>query len=172
MSADQVSAVEATGRDVDAKPIIVREVLKVARHGPGRTVASLDLICSKNSTLHLVLTTRLPLPRWAIELGQRGRGTASLFIGKHERNVVLTLVKKGREHSWLEAAVLEEGEGEPDILVTPPLAAEEAASIGSAFGDAPPSRVAVIGYAETGVSMTGVVAGQAISEFSSACLIH
>lgn len=170
VSAEQVYAVEPTPRDVRAELIPIQEVLKVARHEPGKTAASLELICSESSTLHLVLTTRLPGPRWAI--AKEGRDNASLFIGsrKQELNVVMNLVKKGRDLSWLEAAVLEEGEGEQDTLVTPPLAADAAVAIGSAFGDSPPSKVAVIGYAETGVFMTGVVAGQAISEFSSSCL--
>jgi hypothetical protein len=85
----------------------------------------------------------------------------------------MALVKRGRDLSWLEAAVSsKDGEGEPDILVTPPMTAGEAVAIGSAFGNSPPSKVAVIGYAETGVFMTGVAAELAISEFSSACFIN
>lgn len=167
ISADQVPAAETARLSANADPIIIQEVLNIGRHEPEKTAASLDLICSKNSTLHLVLTTRLPSPRWAIGIG---RDTASLFIGDQELKVLMALVKRGRELSWLEAAVSKDGEGDPDILLTSPLVADDATAIGSAFGDKPPSKVSVIGYAETGVFMTGIVAGQAISEFSSLCL--
>lgn len=167
ISADQVPAAETARLSAKADPIIIQEVLNIGRQAPEKIAASLDLICSKNSTLHLVLTTRLPGPRWAIETG---RDTASLFIGNQEQKVEMALVKRGRDLSWLEAAVLKDGEGDPDILLTTPLAADDATAIGSAFGNRPPSKVSVIGYAETGVFMTGIVAGRAVSEFSSLCL--
>lgn len=167
ISADQVPAAETTRLSAKGGPIIIQEVLNIGRHDPEKTAASLDLICSKNSTLHLVLTTRLPGPRWSIKTG---RDTASLYIGDQELKVVMVLVKRGRDLSWLEAAVSNDGEGDPDILLTTPLAADDATAIGSAFGDTPPSKVSVMGYAETGVFMTGIVAGRAISEFSSSCL--
>jgi hypothetical protein len=156
-------------RDLRAEPLIAQEVLKVARNDPGKTAASLDLTCTRKSTLHLVLTTRLPGPRWGVA---EGRDRVSLFIDnkKQQLNIVMDLVKKGRDLGWLEAAVSKEGEGEPDILVTPPLAALDATAIGSGFGSSPPFKVSIIGYAETGVFMTGIVAREAISEFSSACL--
>jgi hypothetical protein len=170
ISVDQVSAAETIRREVRAESFRVQDVLTIARQAHGKTPASLDLICSQTSALHLILSTRLPGPRWSIEQGRDDN--VSLFIGDtdHELNVVMKLVKKGRDLSWLESAISREGEGELDTLVTTPLAVDDAAIISLWFGSSPPSKVSIVGYAETGVFMAGIVSGRAISEFSSSCV--
>jgi hypothetical protein len=55
-------------------------------------------------------------------------------------------------------------------LVTTPIKADEIKTIGSWFGDRPPSKVSIVGYAETGVFMVGAVAGPAIAEFDASCV--
>jgi len=79
------------------------------------------------------------------------------------------LVKKGRNVTSLEATVSREGDGGPDTFVTATLAAGDAVTISSWFGESPPSQVSIVGYAETGVFMTGIVDGRAISAFASEC---
>lgn len=82
----------------------------------------------------------------------------------------MELVSKGRDLTWLEAMVSNEGEGEPDTLVTPPLKTGDLVRVGLWFGDTPPSKVSVGGYDETGVYMAGIVSGATISEFTSSCV--
>ncbi|WP_105436359.1 hypothetical protein [Neorhizobium tomejilense] len=78
-----------------AMPFIVKDGLEIARQAQGKAPASLYIVCSENKELHLVLSTRLPGPRWAIKKG-RDEGV-SLVVGGIERQlkVVMDLVAKG-----------------------------------------------------------------------------
>ncbi len=153
-----------------AMPFIVTDGLEIAREAQGKAQASLYIVCSQNKELHLVLSTRLPGPRWAIEKGRDEN--VSLFVGGIERQlkVVMDLVAKGQDLTWLESAVSRDGEGEPDTLATTPIKADEVKTIGPWFGDTPPLKVSIVGYAETGVFMVGTVAGPAIAEFNGSCV--
>jgi hypothetical protein len=44
-------------------PFTIRSGVEVARHATGKTPAALSLVCSAPGTLHLLLRTRLPIPR-------------------------------------------------------------------------------------------------------------
>lgn len=163
-------AAEPSWQHVKAVPVGVRDHLEIAREAQGKTPASLYFVCSQNAEQLLVLLTRLPAPRWSLAKGRDDN--VSLFVGSIDRQlrVVMQLVSKGQDVTGLEAVPSRDGDGEPDTLVTTPLDADDIATISSWFGDAPPSNVSVVGYAETGVFMAGTVAGPAISEFSSSCV--
>ena len=157
-------------QQVKAMPFIVQDGLEIARQARGKAPASLYVVCSQNKELHLILSTRLPGQRWAIEKGRDDN--VSLFVGGIEQQlkVVMDLVEKGQDLTWLESAVSRDGEGEPDTLVTTRIKADEIKTIGSWFGDTPPLKVSIVGYAETGVFMVGAVAGPAIAEFNASCV--
>lgn len=170
LSTGQAYATEPPWKHVRAMPFIVRDNLEIARQAQGKVPASLHLVCSPNNELHLILLTRLPGPRWSIEKGRDDN--VSLFVGNinQELKVVMDLVNKGQDLTWLEAAVSRDGDGEPDMLVTTPIRADEITTISSWFGDTPPLKVSIVGYSETGVFMAGAIAGPAIAEFSAACV--
>ncbi|WP_105419124.1 hypothetical protein [Neorhizobium sp. T25_27] len=155
---------------VKAMPFVVKDGLEIARQAQGKAPASLHIVCSENKELHLVLSTRLPGPRWAIEKGRDEE--VSLFVGGIERQlkVVMDMVAKGQDLTWLESAVSRDGRGEPDTLVTTPLKAAEITKLSSWFGDMPPLKVSIVGYAETGVVMVGAVSGPAIAEVNAWCV--
>ncbi|MCQ1856378.1 hypothetical protein, partial [Neorhizobium galegae] len=159
LSTGQAHAAILPWQNVKAMPFIVQDGLEIARQAQGKVPASLYIVCSENKELHLVLLTRLPGPRWAIEKGRDDN--VSLFVGGIEQQlkVVMDLVVKGQDLTWLESAISRDGEGEPDTLVTNPIKGEEIKTIGSWFGNRPPLKVSIVGYAETGVSMVGAVAG-------------
>jgi hypothetical protein len=130
----QACATEAGLRNVSATPFIVKSGLEIARQSQGNTPASLHLVCLQNAELRLVVSTRLPAPRWSIGIGRDDK--VSLFIGNvdHELSVPMELVNKGRNLTWLGNMVSSEGEGEPDTLVTNPLSANDTAAIRRWFG--------------------------------------
>jgi len=170
LSTGQAHAAMLPWQHVKAMPFIALDGLEIARQAQGKVPASLYIVCSQNKELHLVLSTRLPGPRWAIEKGRDDN--VSLFVGGAERQlkVVMDLVAKGQDLTWLESAVSRGSEREPDTLVTTPIKADEVKTIGAWFGDTPPSKVSIVGYAETDVFMVGAVAGPAIAEFNASCV--
>ena len=163
-------AAEPSWKHVKELPFSVRSGIEIARHEKGKAPASLYLICSQNAEPHLILSTRLPGPRWSVE--KRRDDNVELFVGSPDRRlrIAMELVSKGRDLTWLEAMVSNAGEGEPDTLVTPPLKTDDLVKVGLWFGDTPPSNVSVGGYDETGVYMAGIVSGTTISEFTSSCV--
>lgn len=170
LSIGQVHATEPPWRGVKEMPFVVRNDLELARQPQGKTLASLYLVCSQTNELHLILSTRLPAPRWSI---RRGRDDdVSLFVGgiNHEIKLVMDLVEKGPDITWLESALSREGEGAPDTLVTTTIGSDEISTIATWFGDAPPEKVSVVGYSETGVYMAGRTAGPAVTKFSASCV--
>lgn len=163
-------AAEPSWKHVKELPFSVRSGIEIARHEKGRTPASLYLICSQNAEPHFILSTRLPGPRWSLE--KTRDDNVALFVSSPDQRlrIAMELVSKGRDLTWLEAAVSNEGEGEPDTLVTPPLKTDDLVKVGLWFGDPSPSKVSVVGYAETGVYMAGIVSRATISEFTSSCV--
>lgn len=170
LSFGQAHAAMLPWQHVKAMPFIVQDGLEIARPAQGKLPASLYVVCSQNKELHLVLSTRLPGPRWAIEKGRDDN--VSLFVGgiEQQSKLVMDLVEKGQDLTWLESTISRDGEGEPDTLVTTPIKADEMKTIGSWFSDTPPLKVSIVGYAETGVFMVGAVAEPAIAEFNASCV--
>lgn len=163
-------AAERGEQDAKGLPFQIRSGVEIARQ-PDTRPASLKLICSESRKLHLLLLTRLPGPRWAIQPGQDNN--VSLFVDGIEQELPITVdvVDKGDDPSWLVRLWAGEAAGPLDTIVTPPLSDSQITTLENWFGTTPPEKVSVVGIFETGTFMKGSASGQQIREQSAACAL-
>lgn len=163
-------AAEMSWRDIRSSLLAAHSAVEIARHREGARPASLNLLCSRNGHLLMLLSARLPGPRWVIDKGRDDH--VSLFVDgiKQQLALVVDIVEKGRNLSWFEWLFSDEDAGEPDTIVTAPLSPEDLTKVGRWFDPHPPSKVSVVGVSETGVFMKGIVSGSEIREFLSSCI--
>ncbi|MEM5495394.1 hypothetical protein [Hoeflea sp. AS16] len=129
----------------------------------------LYLLCSANGNLHIVLSTRLPSPRWSVRKGRDDH--VSLFVDgiEHELPLVVDLVDRGRDLVWYEQLFADEDIGETDTIVTPPLDPNDVAKVGRWFDPTASQKISVVGIQETGVFMTATGSASEIQELFSSC---
>ncbi|WP_339763944.1 hypothetical protein [uncultured Hoeflea sp.] len=170
LSVSQNVAAEVAWRSVRGIPFEVRSGIEVARHTEGKRPAWLYLLCSANGNLHIVLSTRLPSPRWTVR--KRRDDHVSLFVDgiEHELPLVVDLVDRGRDLEWYEQLFADEDIGETDTIVTPPLDPNDVAKVGRWLDLAAPQKVSVVGIQETGVFMKSTGSASEIQELLSSCL--
>jgi hypothetical protein len=154
LSAPNISPAASDERGIDAKP------LEIARAGQGVRPASMSLLCA-NGNFHLLVVSRLP----GLRSGMDGaHDVVSVYVGPgidHKFPVVADLLVKGGNG--------EDETGPPDRILTQPLSEEQLNSLERWFDEAPPTKVAFVGFLETGVFMQGAVTGRTIHNFRSSC---
>ena len=135
--------------------------LDIALGVEGHRPASMSILCS-GGKLHLLVASRLPGPRSAIEGAHDD--VVSVLVGRdinQELHVVADLLSKGGGGD-------DEG-GPSDKILTGPLSSGQLDHMERWFGATPPAKVAFVGFLETGVFMKGIVAGLAIQDFRTSC---
>ncbi|MCV3766649.1 hypothetical protein [Rhizobium sp. TRM95796] len=156
--ADSVAAIQSVSRKI-----------VIAENNEDQTPASLYLACTTSAARHLLLSTRLPGPRDDYRKGNKD--DAFLYVETIEQKMDLkwTLAERGKDDPWGGYLFWRKNLDEPDTLISAPLTGDQIATISRWFGHAPPSEVSIIGFLETGVSMTGKATGKAIADFDASC---
>ncbi|MBB1248414.1 hypothetical protein [Rhizobium sp. G21] len=147
----------------------IRNINELAVNIESETPASLYLACTDGSERRLLLSTRLPGPRYDYRKGNKD--DAFLYVETIEQKMDLkwTLAERGKDDPWGGYLFWRKNLDEPDTLISAPLTGDQIATISRWFGHAPPSEVSIIGFLETGVFMTGKATGKAIADFDASC---
>lgn len=165
-------------RQLKGVPGYLTSAIEIATNGPDDLPAHLYLTCSQDAHLQLLLSTRIPSPARRDRFDEGGLYDGTLII--HEKKVfdpsmstmplMFYVVRIGPNIGWFKALFVDVPPGEPDTIITPPLAPEEFDSIAKLFEETPPPvSVSVGGIDETGVYMEAIVPGTALREFRSEC---
>lgn len=142
---------EVRWRHARAPPFTVRDGLQIAKGSPFTRRRSLDLICDPAGVVHLLLHTRLPIPR---EFRQLGRDDdVVVFVDGIERRIVVAIV-----------AITP-----VDEIVSPVCPTVISGSWRDRLDHLARAWFSVVGIHETGVEMHCNSSGDSIARFAKGC---
>jgi len=144
--------------------IFATDNFQIARGG--RRPSGLWLTCSEGPQIRLALNTRLPIEEEFARNGTRSGLQTQLMVLAENVRTYQTI--KNAPHILVRGATWRRDD-ENDVLLTPPLSADEVGALSQAFLPSPPAVVR-ISAAETGTEMPGTADGRAITEFAKHCL--
>lgn len=136
-----------------ALPFAVRDGLQIAKGSQLSERRSLDLICNRAGTVHLLLHTRLPIPREFRRLGRDN--DAVVFVDGIERRIPIVV-------DIVAITPVDE-------IVSTRLSNGDIQKLETSFGPSRPRRVSVVGIHETGVETRGASSGSSIDRFAKSC---
>lgn len=146
--------------------VVAAAELQIARGGEKRS--GLWIVCSKGRHIRLALNTRLPVEKRYLGNGTFSgrRAHLSIFAADVPRSQAINHASRVE----FKNAVLRR-DNESDVVLTPPLLAEDVRVLSAAFSTADPVIVRW-SVDETGTGMSGVADGRAIAKFAADCRVQ
>lgn len=145
--------------------------MEVAMAGSEGVPAHLSLVCSKNQEAYLLLQTRLPGERWALEEGYDS--SVSLFVSgvvQHEIKLAMSVLHKSAREKPLYGKSQNDDPAYLDTIASTSLSGSVMDSLIAWLGYRPGQKVSIVGIQETGIYMQSTSSGADIEKFRQNCL--
>lgn len=144
--------------------------MEVAMAGSEAVPAHLSLVCSTNHEAYLLLRTRLPGERWALEEGYDS--SVSLFVSgdvQHEIKPAMSILHKSVRQSPSHGKSQNDDPAYLDTIVSTSLSGSVMDNLIAWLDYRPSQKVSIVGIQETGVFMQSASSGSDIEKFRQNC---